>query len=282
MVNVRSGQSSRRGSGGFGAGSAQQAATPAERPGRYIIVYREAALAAYDGRIAGLPAPPSLAATTTRRTGADRIDVKSAQALAYVTHLQKRQRLHENTIAGTLGHRLNVHHRMQHAVNAEIVDLTTDEAARVGKLPDVALVEAYRVYHVDTDTGPAHIGAQPIWNGTNPGSRVAAKGEGIVTGIIDTGINFGSPSFAAVDPIDGYHHVNPLGAGNYLGTCQPGGVDAGRCNDKLIGGYDFVCDLPIFYAHVLLRVGIFPRRARLRRYQQPWQPYRFDGGRQPS
>ena len=47
-----------------------------------------------------------------------------------------------------------------------------------------------------------------------------------------------------MDPIDGYQHVNPLGAGNYLGTCQPGGPDAGRCNDKLIGGYDFVCNLP--------------------------------------
>ena len=207
------------------------------------------------------------------------------QARAYVTHLQRRQRLHENTIAGTLGHRLNVHHRMQHAVNAEIVDLTAAEAARVGKLPDVALVEEYRVHHVATDTGPAHIGAQPIWNGTNPGSRVAAKGEGVVTGILDTGINFGSPSFAAVDPIDGYQHVNPLGAGNYLGTCQPGGVDAGRCNDKLIGGYDFVCDLPAPISaapHVLLRDGVLPRRARLRRYQQPWQPCRFDGGRQPS
>ena len=83
---------------------------------------------------------------TRAQPGADRIDVKSAQARAYVTHLQKRQKLHENTIAGTLGHRLNVHHRMQHAVNAEIVDLTASEAARVGKLPDVALVEASRVY----------------------------------------------------------------------------------------------------------------------------------------
>ena len=130
-------------SSGSGAGLEQQAATREERPGRYIIVYREAPLASYDGKVPGLPAPPSLAATSRHRTtGSDRIDVKSAQARAYVAHLQKRQKLHENTIAGTLGHRLNVHRRMQHALNAEIVDLTVDEAARVAKLPDVALVEA--------------------------------------------------------------------------------------------------------------------------------------------
>jgi subtilisin family serine protease len=48
--------------------------------------------------------------------------------------------------------------------------------------------------------------------------------------------------FAEVD-LDGYRHANPLGAGNYLGTCAPGAIDEGRCNAKLIGGYDFVCTL---------------------------------------
>src|SRR5690606_4479519 len=82
-------------------------------------------------------------------------------------------------------------------------------------------------------------GAASLWNA----SPTPFRGEGMVIGIIDSGINFGSPAFAAVDD-SGYHHVNPLGSGNYLGTCAPGGVDAGRCNDKLIGGYDFVCEAP--------------------------------------
>ena len=237
------GQSSRQGSSGSGAGLAQQAAKPAERPGPYIIVYREAALAAYDGSIAGLPAPPSLAARRPTK-GADRIDVRSAQARAYVAHLEQRQRLHENTIAATLGRPLKVHRRMQHATNADIIELTASEAARVARLSDVALVEGYREYHLDSDAGPALIGAEAVWNGSPGNSLAAAKGEGVVVGILDTGINFGSPSFTAVDSIDGYQHANPLGAGNYLGTCQPGGPDAGRCNDKLIGGYDFVCAIP--------------------------------------
>ena len=96
---------------------------------------------------------------------------------------------------------------------------------------------------LDTDVGPGLIGAPAVWDGS-VGGGTGHRGEGIVFGILDSGINFGSPSFAAVDPIDGYAHVNPLGSGNFLGTCAPGGIDAGRCNDKLIGGYDFVCAAP--------------------------------------
>ena len=55
----------------------------------------------------------------------------------------------------------------------------------------------------------------------------------------------GNRSFA--DPAgDGYDHTNPLGAGSYLGVCNPanpasaGGFDPDfPCNDKLIGAYVF-------------------------------------------
>nr|WP_283105177.1 S8 family serine peptidase [Shewanella seohaensis] len=58
-----------------------------------------------------------------------------------------------------------------------------------------------------------------------------SKGEGVVVGIIDTGIDADHPSFAALAS-DGYQHQNPLGTGKYLGDC----VDHdGLCNDKLIG-----------------------------------------------
>jgi subtilisin family serine protease len=35
------------------------------------------------------------------------------------------------------------------------------------------------------------------------------RGEGTVVAVLDTGINFGSPSFAATAPVDGYVHSNP-------------------------------------------------------------------------
>lgn len=207
----------------------------------HIVMFREAALGAYKGDVAGYPAPKRRADAR----GKPRLDVKGANARGYVAYLRNRQDVHENTIARLIGRTPVVRMRMQHAINGIVVELGAKEAARLAQLPDVRLVEDYREYPLDTDTGPTLIGAPAVWDGSAAGAGGAFQGEGVVVGILDSGINFGSPSFAATDPVDGYAHVNPLGNGNYLGTCTVGGgVDEGRCNAKLIGGYDFVCFAP--------------------------------------
>lgn len=205
----------------------------------YIVVYSEPPLASYRGDKAGLAAPPRV-----QSRGRLRLDVASAEARSYVAYLQGVQRDREQQIASMLGRAPQVHNRMQHALNAAVIDMNAEEAAKVQAMGGVRLVERYREYTLDTDLSTTIIGAPAVWNGTNPGAGGQYRGEGMVAGIIDSGINFGSPSFAEVGPVDGYVHVNPLGAGNYLGTCAASGVDAGRCNNKLIGGYDFVCGAP--------------------------------------
>ena len=209
--------------------------------GTYIVMFREPAVAAYRGGIAGLEAAPMRRA---KAGGAQRPDMRSAQAREYARYLEGRQLQAERGMARTIGRQVQVSQRFQHAINGVVVELGAGEAERVRALPDVLLVDEYREYALDTDTGPALIGAPAVWDGSATGGGAGQQGEGIVFGILDSGINFGSPSFAAVDPVDGYVHANPLGAGNFLGSCAAGGVDEGRCNDKLIGGYDFVCNAP--------------------------------------
>jgi hypothetical protein len=199
----------------------------------HVVLFREAPLASYRGGLPGIAAAPRL----TAKGG--RIDTKSAAARSYVAYLQGRQRQYADQIGKSLGRPVRIARSMQHAVNGFITELSPAEAAKVRKQPGVALVEAYREYAADTDAGPTLIGAANLWSGV-PGLP-AAQGEGMVVAVLDTGINWGSPSFAATGA-DGYTAVNPNGSGNYLGTCAPGGPDEGRCNDKLIGGYDFVCD----------------------------------------
>ena len=223
----------RRGGGG-GAGAQPDAPQP------HIVVFREPALAAYEGGTPGLAAPERRRDTR----GKQRIDARGTNARSYVTHLRQRQQVLEGAIARRLGRAVAAEKRMQYAVNGVVIPLSADEVAAVEAMPEVMLVEGYREYVLDTDTGPLHIGAGPVWSGTNPGAPAPYQGEGVVFGILDSGINFGSPSFAAVDPVDGHVHANPLGDGTYLGTCAPGGVDQGRCNAKLIGGYNFVCGAP--------------------------------------
>jgi hypothetical protein len=258
---------------GDGQGAAAPAAGARDGQGTYIVVFREPALGTYDGEVAGLPAPQQ----HRNARGKLRMDVRGAEARNYVSWLRGRQAQHEQRMAAAAGRQVGVRMRMQHAVNGLVADLSPAEAVRIAGLPEVMLVEPYREYPLQTDSGPALIGAEPVWSGANLGATTGYQGEGIVFGIIDSGINFGSPSFAAVDPIDGYSHANPLGAGNYLGTCAPGQIDAGRCTDKLFGGYDFVCGPPAN----LCGAAEHPRGARLRRQQRPRQPHRIHRGRQP-
>jgi subtilisin family serine protease len=208
--------------------------------GTFIVTFREPALAAYRGGVPGIAVPKR----GRSPGGRERLDVKSAEAQAYVGHLRRQQSQWERQIARTIGAPLPVRMRMQHGLNAIVVDMSNAQAARVARLPEVLRVDPERLLPLNGDAGTALIGAGPVWNGTNPGAPAAYQGEGMVVGIVDSGINFGSPSFAATAPADGYVHVNPLGAGTFLGTCASGGVDAGRCNAKLIGGYDFVCGAP--------------------------------------
>ena len=209
--------------------------SPAEGPAYYTIVFKDAPVATYDGSVAGIPAPGNVL-----RNGVitGKVDVKSPAAQAYVSHLQVQQQAFLDNLSATLNRPLDVMARMQHALNAVIVRLSNDEASAVMKRPDVLFIEREHLLELDTDRGPSFIGAPAIWGGMTA-TGVATKGEGILFGDIDSGINWESPAFAAVGPVDGYVHQNPLGAGNYLGQCAGAGVDAGRCNDKLIGIYNF-------------------------------------------
>jgi subtilisin family serine protease len=62
-----------------------------------------------------------------------------------------------------------------------------------------------------------------------------SMGEGTIVGVLDTGINQGHPSFAAVGG-DGFIHTNPYGTGNYGGYCA---ANPSFCNEKLIGAWAF-------------------------------------------
>lgn len=228
-----------QGSGGTASASAGNVRE--ENVGTYIVVFKEPALASYKGNLSGLPQPERY----RDEQGTMRLDAEGTNSERYVDYLETRQAQMEARMSTMVGRDVAPRHTMQHALNGMVVDLTDAEARAMRMMSDVRLVEAYREIPLDTDTGPALIGAPAVWNGTNPGAPGPYRGESVVVGIIDTGINFGSPSFAAVGPVDGYAHTNPLGSGNYLGTCASGGVDDGRCNDKLIGGYDFVCGAPV-------------------------------------
>jgi subtilisin family serine protease len=198
--------------------------------GRYLTIVRFTgqSLASYDGGV------PGLAATTPRATGAARLDARSPEALAYIQHLEQQQAAHAAAISRLLGRRIELEHQYLGALNGAAVRLTLEEARLVRDLAFVVGVHLDELRELQTDVGPEHIGAPSIWNGQTT-DLVATRGEGIIVGVIDTGINFSHPSFAATDA-DGYAHTNPYGAGVYLGWCA---TNPGFCNEKVIAAYGF-------------------------------------------
>ncbi len=163
------------------------------------------------------------------------VDVHSLDAQAYKRQLQKKQASIATTIETKIPQYKQVA-EFQYALNGLALLVTPAEAEKIASIEGVRHVERDRVYQLDTDTGPLLIGSQAVWDGSVTQSGVGREGEGIVIGVLDSGINSDHPSFADVGG-DGYDHTNPLGAGNYLGDCA--GDFPELCNDKLIGVYSY-------------------------------------------
>jgi subtilisin family serine protease len=121
--------------------------------------------------------------------------------------------------------------------NAYVGALSLDGAPELGQSPgqvEQALFAGNLYVNIETTAYPG---------GELRGQITAVRGEGVLVGVIDSGIDFTSPSFA--DPAaDGFDATNPRGAGAYLGVCSASDGDgrydsAFGCNDKLIGAYTF-------------------------------------------
>ena len=203
---------------------------------RYVIELMDPPLALYDGGELSVEDDRGLnrmAATAPAFSGKSRLNSRSPESTQYLGFLTKRRQAFKNEAAALLGRTPVISHQFRMASNGMAMHLTADEAAVLAESPLVKSINQDVVYKLDTYAGPEWLNADVIWNG-DAGYPVAG-GEGIVVGIIDTGINWDHPSFD-----DGnYDYSNPLG--EPLGLCSDAEV---LCNDKLIGVYDFVEDDP--------------------------------------
>jgi hypothetical protein len=215
---------------------------------RYIVRFVEQPLALYNSVVASKPINGiSSIPLKTMPNGRSRLDVHSTQAKNYVNYLKQQQTQHLGDIAAALGHSPSVNLTMQSALNAAVIVMSSQDAAKVAKLPGVVAVERDFPHPLATDIGPGFIGAASVWWGTPAGQDTifasgfenagGFRGDGMVVGDIDTGYNSSSPSFQATDA-GGYTIQNPLGTGNFIGQCNVPGISTAGCNDKVIGVYD--------------------------------------------
>ena len=208
---------------------------------RYIIELQDPPLAEYDGRELSVPSGSGftrLAPTSRSFTGGRKLNTRSLEALAYLKFIAERQQDFKFQAGAELGRKVEAVQEYRNALNGMAVDLSEEEAARLADSPLVKSIRRDEVHRLETYASPPWIGSDEVWDGL--GGVPASQGEGIVVGIIDSGINWDHPSFADPAPgPGGYNHSNPFG--QQIGLCSDPEVE---CNDKLIGVYDFVEDNP--------------------------------------
>ncbi len=155
------------------------------------------------------------------------------EVVSYIDNLKQKQESFVSSAKRQTGIDLAVEHSFQIAINGIASHLSKDDAERLSKLPEVASVRAVQTYDLLTDTSHERIGTKMAWENTQYGSTSGLKGEGMLVGVIDTGISPSHPMFQATGD-DGYTIENPLGTGNFLHDCKIEGYED-LCNDKLIG-----------------------------------------------
>ena len=202
----------------------------------YIVYFEDPAFMHNDGSVAGFRA------TSPNQTGEKKPNFQAAESVAYLEFLDQQQADMLADINNALDRPVEFMLQYKITVNGAALKLYPEEVSLVRDLPGVVRILKDRDYELHTDAGPQWIGAESAWNGTSMPSAVPNAGEGIIVGVLDTGINSDHPSFSDVSE-SGYDFAaaNPLGAGNFLGACAPPNPTI-TCNNKLIGAWDFTSD----------------------------------------
>jgi uncharacterized repeat protein (TIGR01451 family) len=119
----------------------------------------------------------------------------------------------------------------------------------VAALAGVKQVYLDQMVDLDTDSSPDFIGAPAVWEMLG---GVGSAGEGVVIGVVDSGIWPEHPSFSDPDPLGNAYSAPPItpGANGFVGGVPRSTCDFGNtawnpsdapftCNNKLIGAYRF-------------------------------------------
>lgn len=197
-----------------------------------IVKLDDASLAAYQGGLPGLPA------TSPVVTGQP-LDVNSAASQLYLSHLAVEQgNLETNLVKAALNAQIT--ERFDIVIGGVAVVLPANQVGELAKLPGVQAIYPDEVMQLDTDRSTSFIGAPTTWNKLG-GQESAA--EGVIVGVIDTGIWPEHPSFSDPDP-SGKPYAAPPAPPVGTRACQFGSAVPGdaafACNNKLIGGQRFM------------------------------------------
>lgn len=200
---------------------------PVAGTGTYIVELKDPPVAAYVGGVPGLPAP--------RPHPGKRFSPDSPAATSYVRHLDKRR----SAVLRRVGNPRAMY-SFKYSLNGFAAHLSPDQVTRLRRDGDVLAVTADTLTEVQTSHSPRFLGLDApngLW--TQAGGRESA-GEGVIVGVLDTGIWPESDSFGDRADTGKKPAYGPPPA-HWRGTCQQGERwTSADCNRKIIGARYFV------------------------------------------
>ncbi|TDD54945.1 hypothetical protein E1286_04325 [Nonomuraea terrae] len=212
------------------AGATAGMTAGAEEPKTYIVQMAPEPVATYEGDVAGL--------ARTKPEQGEKISPRSAKVRDYVGHLKGR---HDAALKQTGGKKI---YDYVYSFGGFAARMTAAEAAEMRALPDVVAVTEDKKVSVATSSTPSFLGLDArggLWDqlGGPSGGQKGGAGEGLVIGVIDSGIWPTSESFADPAP-----HGKPYAKlRDFTGTCDESGPDnswdASLCNGKIVAARHF-------------------------------------------
>jgi hypothetical protein len=195
----------------------------------YIVQMLKDPVASYDGGVAGIPA------TQPARGG--KVDADSPAAQRYSALLRSD---HAEALAQVGGAPKLYDYSVTY--NGFAAQLTEAQAEKLEKVPGVlAVTEDYEM-QPDTSSTPSFIGLDSPTGLWARSGGVAKAGEGVIIGVVDTGVWPEHPSFSDKDTRFGFPRLTySQPPSHWGGICQPGEDFTPRnCNHKLIGARYYV------------------------------------------
>lgn len=208
--------------GTAGVAEAGPAQAQADDTTVYLVQFDGAPIAAYSGGVNNIPA--------TKPASGARLDTRAWNYETYRNYLrsQRADVLRKAKLDGKkpIGEYNTV-------MNGVLVTLTASEAAKLRSTTGVRKVWKNEAFRIDTTSTPDFLGldgATGAWK--KQFGDVSHAGEGVIVGILDTGITPESASFAALpEPRPDASTI----ATKWQGECVTGEESPVSCNNKLLG-----------------------------------------------
>lgn len=199
-----------------------------------IVKLKGKSLAGYTGGIQGL------SPTNPTRTGARKLDTRTRASQAYMKYLRSKHQAFERATAAAVP-QAKITQDFSVIMNGVAMTIPVDQISSLSAMPDVEAIYADELLQPATDTSPKFIDAPAVWY--QLGGQ-ESSGEGVIVGVLDTGIWPEHPSFSDPDPSGKAYAAPPAAPSGTARKCEfntganPGAPFA--CNNKLIGAYFFM------------------------------------------